>query len=89
MPEHLNPRHVWVTDPASFVRAYRSPGVVLDQRRGSDGWEVFVLWAEGGGNVKPRAAMEWLPSDRVTPADVSDAEGPADVSGHQLGQEQH
>ena len=67
---YMAPRHVWVTDPSGFVRAYRSPGVVLDQRRGPEGWEVFVLWAEGGGNVKPRVAMEWLPAERVTPANT-------------------
>jgi hypothetical protein len=65
---HLSPKHVWVSDPG-FSRALRMPGVVLDQRRGQDGWEVLVAYGEGGGNIKPRAHMEWMPADRVTAVD--------------------
>ena len=61
------PRHVWVNVTGN--PAYRSPGVLLDWRRQRDGrWEALVVWAEGGGNVRPRSHVEWVRSEHVAPA---------------------
>ena len=58
------PKHVWVTLDGSSDG--RQPGILMDWRPATDSqpgsprWEGYVIWADGGGNVKPRAYMEWL-----------------------------
>jgi hypothetical protein len=64
---HTAPRHVWVN--VTRNPAYRSPGLLLDWRRCPDGrWEALVLWAEGGGNIRPRSHVEWVRQEHVLPA---------------------
>lgn len=64
---HTAPRHVWVNVTGNPV--HRSPGVLLDWRRCPDGrWEALVAWAEGGGNIRPRAHLEWVRREHVRPA---------------------
>ena len=63
---HVMPKHVWVNVTSN--PANRAPGVLLDWRRADGGcWEAFVLWAEGGGNVRCRARLEWVRSEHVKP----------------------
>lgn len=60
----VTPKHVWVD--GDLLAASRCPGVLLDWRVVEGGkWEAYVIWADGGGNVKPRTYLEWLPADRV------------------------
>jgi len=60
---HAMPKHVWVSVGGSG----RQPGLLLEWRQVGEQWEAFVLWADGGGNVKPRTYMEWLPAGQVSP----------------------
>lgn len=60
---HAMPKHVWVTLEGSSTG--RLPGILLEWRQTGSGWEGFVVCADGGGNVKPRAYMEWLPADQI------------------------
>lgn len=64
---HPLPRHVWVNVTAN--PAYRCPGVLLDWRRVGRRWEALVVYVEGGGNVRPRAHVEWLRQEHVAPSD--------------------
>ena len=47
----------------------RAPGVLLDWRTVQGRWEAYVVWADGGGNVKPRAYLEWVRQEHVTRRD--------------------
>lgn len=62
---HQAPKHVWVD--GDRLASDRAPGILLDWRAVEGRWEAYVVWADGGGNVKPRAYFEWLPEERVTP----------------------
>jgi hypothetical protein len=63
---HVAPKHVWVDGDG--MSAARAPGILLDWRVVDGGrWEAHVVWANGGGNVKARSVLEWLPAERVTP----------------------
>jgi hypothetical protein len=62
---HYAPKHVWVNVTANA--AYRSPGILLGWRRADGGrWEAHVMWAEGGGNIRPRAHLEWVRAEHVS-----------------------
>lgn len=64
---HVVPRHVWVAPEGRWHDS--KPGLLLDQRRGHDGWEVLVTWATGGGNVAVMQRTSWLPSALVRKLD--------------------
>jgi hypothetical protein len=64
---HTVPQHVWVAPDGRWQD--RCVGMLLEQRRGENGWEVRVAWATGGGN---RAVMQhggWLPASLVRKLD--------------------
>ena len=50
---HVGPKHVWVN--VTGASTGRAPGILLDWRTVQGRWEAYVVWADGGGNVKPRA----------------------------------
>jgi hypothetical protein len=64
---HVVPRHVWVAPAGRWQD--RCVGILLDQRRGADGWEVLVTWATGGGNVTVTGHTSWLPASLVRKLD--------------------
>lgn len=61
---HPHPQHVWIRAGSS---AGRSPGLLLEWRQVDGRWDGYVIHADGGGNVKPRAYFEWLPADQIEP----------------------
>ncbi|WP_459968176.1 hypothetical protein [Nocardioides pyridinolyticus] len=46
-----------------------APGIILDWRTVQGRWEAYVVWADGGGNIKPRAYLEWVRAEHVRPMD--------------------
>ena len=54
---------------ASSASTGRAPGILLDWRAVQGRWEAYVVWADGGGNVKPRAYLEWVRQEHVTRRD--------------------
>ena len=61
---HVGPKHVWVN--VTGASTGRAPGILLDWRSVQGRWEAYVVWADGGGNVKPRAYLEWVRQEHVT-----------------------
>lgn len=62
----VTPKHVWVN--GDRLASERSPGILLDWRVVDGGrWEAYVVWADGGGNVKVRSYVEWVDQDKVSP----------------------
>lgn len=64
---HVVPRHVWVAPDARWQD--RRPGILLEQRRGEDGWEVLVSYATGGGNVAVTQRTGWVAASLVRAVD--------------------
>lgn len=64
---HVVPRHVWVAPDGRWQD--RRVGILLDQRRTEDGWEVLVTWATGGGNVAVTSHTKWHPASLVRKLD--------------------
>ena len=64
---HVGPKHVWVN--VTGASTGRAPGILLDWRTVQGRWEAYVVWADGGGNVKPRAYLEWVRQEHVTRRD--------------------
>lgn len=60
---HYPPRHVWVNTTGGSMGD--SPGIILDWRTVQGRWEAYVVWADGGGNIKPRAYLEWVRAEHV------------------------
>ena len=62
-------RHVWVVNaPAQLGRW---PGLLLEWRRGDDGWEARVVMAtaEPDDRTVARLVERWLPADCLEPLD--------------------
>jgi hypothetical protein len=58
----VSPRHVWVK-----FGSLASPGVLLDWRRGRNGWEAYVMYATGGGTSSVTVTAQWVPAAHVMP----------------------
>ena len=62
---HVMPKHVWVNVTGASTGS--APGILLDWRTAQGRWEAYVVWADGGGNIKPRAYLEWVREEHVRP----------------------
>ena len=65
---HVMPKHVWVNVTGASTGS--APGILLDWRVCKGRWEAYVVWADGGGNIKPRAYLEWVQQEHVRPRDT-------------------
>lgn len=60
---HAAPQHVWVCVTGRWSE--QSPGLLLEWRRRTHGWEALVIWVGGGGMRAWDVRQGWVSATHV------------------------